>query len=756
VSGTSQHTWDQINRRKREALMRKVAKVHIDFETRSTVDLPETGVYVYAQHPTTDAWCLAYALDDDHPKVWTPGQPFPDDLRAALAQGAEVHAHNANFEWVIWNVIMVPRYRWPKLPLEQCRCTMAMAYAMALPGSLDKAASALGLKSQKDMSGHRLMLQMARPRKIEPDGTIVWWDDADRRNRLYAYCQQDLETERELGKRIRPLSPAEQAVWVLDQKINARGVGVDEALCRKALKIVYAATADLDDRMRKTTENTVKATSNVIQLRNWIKSRGVTIPTVMVKGEKKESLAKEALADLLAEVELPDDVRIALELRREAAKTSTAKIETLLTGLSKDGRARGLLQYHAASTGRWAGRRFQPQNLPRPKLKKAEIPTALEALNTGSYEAVAMAFDEPLSVVSDCIRSLLKAAPDRDLIAGDFSNIEGRVIAWLAGEERKLKVFRDADAGVGPDSYKAVAAGIFGIKPSDIDDEDPKRQVGKVGDLSLGFAGGVGAFLKMAVNYGMKIEKYYDVIVGAADPMYVAQAKENFAKARRKPALRAFLPAEIVKLAWRDDHPMIVSFWAKCEVAVIAAIEQPGTVQRVGHLRWRVSGSFLWCQLPSGRLLCYPYPRLKKQVWVTFKDGTSVCILEEEAQELGYLDANAKEKHGVEKVEATKPKIFYRGVDSFTKRWGEIALYGGMIAQHCTQSTARDRMVFAMNLVEPAGYPLIITIHDELLAEPLKTHGSWEEFKALMERNPGWFAGCPVKVSGWRGERYRK
>lgn len=746
MSGASRVYWDAINRRKRERLMRKVSKVHIDFETRSVVDLPDTGVYVYAQHPSTDAWCLAYALDDDRPKVWTPPQPFPDDLRAALAQGAEVLAHNANFEWVIWNVVMVPRHGWPRLPLEQLRCTMAMAYAMSLPGSLDKAAAALGLKAQKDMAGHRLMLQVARPRRVEPDGTVVWWNEPEKLNRLYAYCAQDLETERELSKRVRPLSPAEQAVWVLDQKINARGVGVDEALCRKALKIVHAATADLDDRMRRTTGNAVTACSNTTQLRNWVKSRGVECTSVN----------KEALADLLGETELPDDVRAALELRREAAKTSTAKIETLLTGLSKDGRARGLLQYHAASTGRWAGRRFQPQNLPRPKLKKAEIPTALEALKSGSYEQVAMVFDEPLSVVSDCIRSLLRAAPDRDLIAGDFSNIEGRVIAWLAGEERKLQVFRDADAGVGPDSYKAVAAGIFGIKPDDIDDEDPRRQVGKVGDLSLGFAGGVGAFLKMAGNYGMKIEKYHDIIVGAADPKYVDQAKENFTKARRKPALRAFLPAEIVKLAWRDDHPMIVAFWAKCEAAVIAAIEQPGTVQRVGHLRWRVSGSFLWCQLPSGRLLCYPYPRLKKQVWVTFKDGSSVCILEEEAQEIGYLDAGAKEKHDVTKVEAAKPKIFYKGVDSFTKRWGDISLYGGMIAQHCTQSTARDRMVYAMNLVEPAGYPLILTIHDELLGEPLKTSGSWEEFKALMERNPNWFAGCPVKVSGWRGERYRK
>lgn len=713
MSGASRVYWDAINRRKRERLMRKVSKVHIDFETRSVVDLPDTGVYVYAQHPSTDAWCLAYALDDDRPKVWTPPQPFPDDLRAALAQGAEVLAHNANFEWVIWNVVMVPRHGWPRLPLEQLRCTMAMAYAMSLPGSLDKAAAALGLKAQKDMAGHRLMLQVARPRRVEPDGTVVWWNEPEKLNRLYAYCAQDLETERELSKRVRPLSSAEQAVWVLDQKINARGVGVDEALCRKALKIVHAATADLDNRMRRTTGNAVTACSNTTQLRNWVKSRGVECTSVN----------KEALADLLGETELPDDVRAALELRREAAKTSTAKIETLLTGLSKDGRARGLLQYHAASTGRWAGRRFQPQNLPRPKLKKAQIPLAIESLKTGSYETVAMVFDEPLSVVSDCIRSLLAAGKGRELSAGDFSNIEGRVIAWWAGEHGKIRAFKAYDAGTGPDLYKVAAGSMFGIPASAISDEDPRRQIGKVAELACGYQGGVSAFLKMAGAYSFRIEEQHDTILAAAKPQHVQQALESYAKAQRKPSKRQFVPAEAVKLAWRDANPAIVSLWYKAEDAMTSAVTEPGKIFAVGPVRWRVSGSFLWCSLPNGRLLCYPYPKV-------------------EERETPWGDK--------------KPVVIYKGVNSYTRKWEDISTYGGKVVENVVQAIARDFMADAMLRLEAAGYPVILTVHDEVVTEPAADFGSYEEFKRLMEIVPPWGAGCPISVGGWRDTRYRK
>lgn len=687
--------------------------LHIDFETRSTVDLPDTGVYVYAADPTTDVWCMAYAIDDEEPRLWLPGNGLSGDLEQALRdEWVGVVAHNANFEWVIWNLLIVPRYGWPKMPVERMRCTMAAAYAMSLPGALDNAGAALGLSVQKDPAGHRLMMQMARPRKIE-DGKITWWDDADRRNRLYAYCLQDVRAEQALGKRLRPLSPSEQKVWELDQRINARGVMVDAPLCRKALEIVGATTQTLDVEMRRVTDKGVNSCMAVQQLLNWVKKQGIDCTSV----------SKDSIVDLLAEVELPKNVRRALELRQEAAKTSTAKIDTLLTGMSQDGRARGLLQYHAASTGRWGGRRFQPQNLPRPKLKPKDIATAIGMIARGDHQMIDMVYGAPLTVVSDCIRSLITAAPDRDLLAADFANIEGRVIAWWAGEKWKLDAFRAFDAKAGPDLYKVAAGGIFGVKPESIDDSDWKRQIGKVSELALGYQGGVGAFVKMATTYGVKIEQQCDIILNAAAPEHLAQAEENYAKATRRPAKNAFLPAEVVKLAWREVHPGIVSLWYKCEEAVISAVEEPGKVFSVSGVRWRVNGSFLWCALPSGRLLCYPYPKieLKETPWG-----------------------------------AKKGQVHYKGVDSRTRKWGDLHTYGGKIVENVVQAIARDFMVDAMLRVEKAGYPIVLTVHDEIMAEPRCDFGSLEQFSELMKVVPSWGTGCPIAVAGWRGSRYRK
>lgn len=686
-------------------------KLHLDFETRSTVDLPATGVYVYAADPTTDAWCAAYAVDDAEPLMWLPGDKPPEPLLAALDdRDATIWAHNASFEWSIANLLMIRRYGWPRIPVERMRCTMAMAYAMSLPGALDNAAAALGLAAQKDMAGHRLMMQMARPRKIE-NGTITWWDDAERRKRLYAYCVQDVKTEQELSKRVRPLSAKEQKVWELDQRINARGIAVDKNLCRKALKIVADTTDQLDKEMQKVTQLGVGACSNVQQLLNWVKKQGIDC----------DSVSKDSVVDLLAEVELPDNVRRALTLRQEAAKTSTAKIETLLEGMSADGRARGLLQYHAASTGRWGGRRFQPQNLPRPKLEKAEISRALKLIDTGDHALIDMVYGAPLSVVSDCIRSLISAADGRDLLAADFSNIEGRVIAWWAGEGWKLDAFRAFDAGKGPDLYKVAAGGIFGVGTDAV--VDWQRQIGKVAELALGYQGGVGAFAAMAATYGLKIEAQANIILGAAAIEHVEKARESFARATRRPDRDIYMPSEVVKLAWREQHPAIVQLWYKAEDAVVSAVENPGKIFAVNGVRWRVAGSFLWCQLASGRLLCYPYPRLE-----------------------------LKETPWGEK----KPAVHYKGVDSRTRKWGDLHTYGGKIVENVVQATARDFMVDAMLRVEAAGYPIVMTVHDEILCEPRTDFGSLDQFCALMRELPSWGAGCPISVAGWRGGRYRK
>lgn len=347
--------------------------LHIDFETRSTVDLRKRGLHVYATHPTTDVWCMAWSLDEDEVGLVTPDR-FTDgksDPLPYIRNGVTVMAHNAAFELAIWNHIMVPRYGWPKLDVRQVRCTMAMAYAMSLPGALDKAAAAVGLDMRKDLAGHRLMLQMAKPKKVHDDGTIEWWDEPEKLERLYEYCRQDVRVERELEKRLLPLSDSEQDMWCIDQRINNRGVYVDLRAVQAAIAVVEYEQRRLNDAIFDATLGRVSTCSQVAKIREWLEQQGVDVP----------SLAKADVTEALELPDLPKHCRHVLRLRQEAGRTSTAKLKAMVNAASEDGRVRGALQYHAAGTGRWGGRRVQPQNLPRPTIEQAEIERALKVLS---------------------------------------------------------------------------------------------------------------------------------------------------------------------------------------------------------------------------------------------------------------------------------------------------------------------------------------------------------------------------------------
>src|SRR5262245_51176118 len=213
--------------------------LHLDFESRGVVDLPKTGVYVYAADHDTDVWCACMSPGDEAIGLWTPGARTPELIEQAVHDGWQIVAHNANFERVMWNNILTPRYGWPRPKLTQWRCTMAQALAMALPAGLENAASAVGLDVHKDQAGRRLMVQLAKPRvrnhsmpkHLLAQEALVWWDDDGRKNRLYQYCGTDVVVERQLFKRLLPLSQSEQEIWWLDQVINDRGVQVDVDLC---------------------------------------------------------------------------------------------------------------------------------------------------------------------------------------------------------------------------------------------------------------------------------------------------------------------------------------------------------------------------------------------------------------------------------------------------------------------------------------------------------------------------------------------
>jgi DNA polymerase len=659
-----------------------MTSLHIDLESRSAVDLKKAGVYVYAADPTTDIWCACYAFGDGPVLTWRPGQPCPDEIVDHVAEGGVIVAHNAAFERTLWNRILGPRYGWPIPALTCWRDTMVMAYAMALPGSLDQAAPAAGLDIKKDAAGARVMMQMARPRKRAP---LIWWDDEPRIDRLIEYCKVDVEVERALEKRLRPLNPSELALWQLDQRINDRGVYVEVGLCLAAKSIVQKVEAAFDAEMQELTVFEVTACSNRNQIIGYLRKRGVDT----------ESIAKDQVEEMLGRSDLAPDVRRVLELRKGAARASVGKINSLLAGMDADKRTRGLLQFHAASTGRWAGRRFQPQNIKRPDLDLEGVGRAVKLLRTGDYETFSTIYDDPLSVIGDCVRGMICAPPGHRIIAADYSNIEGRVLAWLAGEHWKLQAFREYDAGTGDDLYKITAGGILGKAPDKVT-KGERQAYGKVPELALGYQGGVGAFQTMAVNYGVNLTDS---------------------------------EVEGIRDAWREKNSAIKQFWYDLEEAAIGAIEHPGEVRRVGRLVFKKVGSFLFMRLPGGRMLSYAYPRMaqKTMPWKT-DDGKPVV----------------------------KWVMGYMGVNSYSRKWELCYAYGGLLAENATSATARDILADAMPRLEAAGYPIVLTVHDEAVAEVPNGHGSLDEMISIMGENPVWADGLPIAVAGFEAERYGK
>ena len=666
--------------------------LYIDFETRSVADLPEVGLDNYAAHPSTGVWCMAWEEDDGPAELWWPGRESKPlhRLLGHVYAGARVVAHNVAFELAIWNGVMVPRYGWPELDPKQCECTQAMAYAMAIPASLERAAAAVGIKQQKDMAGHRLMLKLCRPKEIKPDGTIIWHDNHDELRRLYEYCKQDVEVERELYKRLVPLSADERKVFLLDYKINRRGVQVDLPAVKAASEVVLHEQDRLNQRIREATGNVVGFTTEVARITKWVRDQGVAI----------DGLAKADVLDALGG-ELPDAVRTVLEIRKEAGRASTAKLNRILTRAGNDGRVRGIFQYHGAGTGRWAGRDVQPHNFPRPTLTPEEVDAAIGLIKKKDLRRLSLLYGAPMSVVADCLRGMLVAAPGHDLLAGDFANIEGRMLAWLAGEEWKLQAFRDFDAGIGPDTYMLAYARAFNIPVEDVTKD--QRQIGKVMELALGYQGGVGAFQTMAGSYGVKVDD---------------------------------TRADVLKNLWREAHPRIVRFWYDLEAAAIDAVLHLGRLFQARGIKYKKVGSFLWCGLPSGRAICYPYPKILEidTPWGDRKDA------------LTYMTV-------VSSSGAKKEKIIPG--PAAQGDWQRVATYGGKLAENVTQACARDVLKDAMLRLDAAGFNIVMHVHDEDGVE-VDEKNQASMFKTLMSQVPDWAPGLPIAVETWRGKRYRK
>lgn len=546
----------------------------IDIETKSSVDIGKAGAYKYAQSPHFGILLFAYSLDDSPVRVidLAGREKIPEIIRLALMDPAVTkHAYNAAFEWYCLNRAGF------QTPLEQWKCTMAHGLYCGYTAGLDATGKAIGLpqEKQKLATGKALIKYFCTPCKpTKANGGRTWNlpEHAPEKWELFKeYCGQDVVTEKAILRRLEmfPMPEEEEKLWQMDVRMNAYGVRVDTGLIGGALSIHERSTEDLSRKAASITG--LSNPNSTAQLLGWLRGQGTELP----------DLRKETVAETLDNPEnLPEEVKTVLEIRQQLGKTSIKKYEAMKAACCMDERVRGLTQYYGANrTGRWAGRMVQMQNLPRNYLKTLDY--ARKLVKAGNYEGVKALYGNVPDTLSQLIRTAFIPSEGHKFVVADFSAIEARVIAWLAGEQWVNEVF--ATHGK---IYEATASQMFGVPVEKIVKGNPEyslRQKGKVATLALGYQGGPQALISQgALRMGLTEEE---------------------------------LP-EIVD-RWRQANPRIVDLWYQVGNAALAVMEsaQP---QAIHGLVFALEGdllygqSFLTVRLPSGRKLFYPKPFLKE------------------------------------------------------------------------------------------------------------------------------------------------
>ena len=691
-------------------------RAYIDLETYNETPI-NVGLHRYAE--TVEITLFAFALDDAPVEVWdlTSGAPMPPALRGILRNPEiQLVAHNAAFERAcILHALGLD------IPVERWFCTMSQSYAHSMPGKLENLGIAQGLaeEERKLKIGGQLVQLFCKPRP--KNQTLrratrithpVEWEQ------FREYGRQDVAQMRTSSKKLPTWNykGQELALWHLDQKINNRGVLVDVDLATAAVATAEREKLALKRRGQEITNGEVESLTKRDQLlAHLLAEYGVDLP----------NLQKATLERRIEDPDLPEGLRELLRMRLDATTTSVAKYKTLLKAVSSDGRLRGILQFCGAGrTGRWAGRIWQPQNLARPTHKQWQIEEAIAAVKA---DALDLLCDDVMARLSSCVRGSIIAPKGKKLVVADLSNIEGRKLAWLAGEEWKLKAFRAFDNGTGHDLYALAYAKAFGVSPEAVMynkefGDGSWRQIGKVMELALGYEGGVGAFITFAAAYGIDLEAMAAQAASSIPKQVWGEARGmlEWTKKKRRSTFglsdQAWLVCESFKRLWRQAHPETVAFWKEIDETVRRAIGTPGVTLTCRRLRVRRDGSWLRIVLPSGRALCYPAPKIDD-----------------------------------------KGRISYMGTHQYTRKWTRLHTYGGKLVENITQASARDVMAHGMLLADPAGYEILLTVHDELITEtPDTDEFSHEGLAGLMADVPTWATGLPLAAAGFEAYRYRK
>lgn len=487
--------------------------------------------------------------------------------------------------------------------------------------------------------------------------------------RLAAYCATDVEVERELDRVLRPFSETERSIFLLTETINDRGVAIDVPFVNEALTLATSTRDKLNAELQQITNGEVVSLTSVTQMKDWLLQQGFAL----FEGED-ESLNKKTVDNLLSK-QLPENVRRVLQLRKDGGKSSVAKYEAMRERVNKDGRVRGNLVYHGASTGRWAGAGVQLQNLPRDAAKDWD--KARNGLR--KPDAATMA------ILSSMIRGTIKAEEGHKLMWADYAAIEARGVAWLSGQNDLVDTF-----ATGGKVYEEMAAKIFEKDASEIGKDGIERFLGKTVILGAGYSMGAAKFRMSCAAMGVDV------------------SEELAQKAIQ---------------AYRQGYPYIPKLWRGLDDAAINAVRYTKRETCYGNIAFYCNGDWLMMQLPSMRKLYYRSPRL----------------------------ITAAGPYG------DRPQLEYMAVNSVTKKWSAERTYGGKLTENAVQGICRDLIAGAMLDLEAAGYPVIASVHDEVVCEvPLDGPQTIEEMIGIMCRVPDWAAGFPIAAEGKEALRYGK
>lgn len=790
-----------------------------DFETRSAAGydwigakwialpgvakkgLSVVGAPAYAEHPSTSVLTLSYRLPlhwldaagqlrvGGVVRRWRPGLPNPQDLFDYIAAGHILEAHNVMFERLIWKYVCTRLYGWPDLEPHQyqLRCSAAKARVNSLPGALGNLSDVLQLTIRKDADGKRLLDKFSVPRnptKADPRPWITPEEDPADAERLYGYCDTDVLAEAEASAKMHPLSDDELRFWLIDQEINMRGIAIDRAAVRDCIAVMEQVFEKYEAECLALTGLRPGQRDALL---GWLAAQGVRLPDMRADTLRKvlgaefaelldrtgEGDEDEPEAGEVTVAAMPPHARRALELRALTASASVKKLYAMEHRANSDDRLRDLIMHHGARTGRPIGQGPQPLNLPKPgpdlrwcaseacsrpfrpdhafcpwcmtpaprlvphpktgeleDLWKSKWPmrsilspstapepvdAILEVMSWRSLELVEHFIGDALLAISGCIRGLFVAAPGHELIASDFSSIEAVVLAQLAGERWRVEAFEE-DKPI----YLLGASKITGTPLEEYlaykaqhGDHHPDRQkIGKVSELACGYGGWIGSYKAF----------------GSTEPDDVIKAQI---------------------LGWRAASPNIPEFWGGqfrglpwdpsrrpelfgLEGHAIAAIQNPGQAYEFRSIGFYMRGSALIVRLPSGRELTYHNPRL---VPSTKRQGEVTIV---------YWTWNSNPKYGA------------RG-------WGPMETYGGRLCENIVQAVAHDILRYSIERLREAGYPTVLHVYDEILAEvPIGT-ANLTEFERIMAIMPPWAVDSetgrpwPIRAAGgWVGRRYRK